>query len=119
MTHLHQSQTKIQWPDVIFMAEAERQPFCDVHIRTAKSLFQEMIGGGIHATIKEQVKITEDGDIHVVINVDHIDDEVSFKALDMVAEAMYYLEGEAGVVHFSEPLQFKITDFATISSEVC
>jgi len=110
----HQSQNKIFWPTLLFEAEAQHEPFEKMTIVTAKSEYlikaremalthflqqhisytDEDINKLAVSLVKENkiqvfesVKITEDN-VFVCIDVDVIDDDTIWAALDMVYEAI-------------------------------
>ena len=115
-------QSKINWADLYLMAEAEAEPFADVHVVTAQSEFDRLTAerkffdsldnpfGSISrcdaVNVQESVTLSIDGEFSVVVNAREISEEATWKALDMVAEAMDQLNGEAGIVYFGKPLTF-------------
>lgn len=132
------------WPRVIFAAEAANEPFEDVSIITAKTAYVDLAFQAAadilhtegHALtsekvqkvacalvetqkimVQEHVRINDDG-ISVCINADDIEDEnVTWKALDYVAKALDSLNGNHGVVVFSDDLQFSLSEVPAILSQ--
>lgn len=126
---LHES----QWPEVVFAAEAAKEPFEDVTIVTARSVFLDVaLQAAAHIcveeghalsedkvmkvartliaaqkiVVQEHVRINPEG-ITVCLNVEDVDGEdVPWKALDYVARALDSLNGAHGVVLFSDDLRF-------------
>lgn len=124
---------RIEWSDVYFAASANTEPFEDVSIVTAKSVYLDLVymaaadiviahqGRIISKEVfrvaqylmdeqkiftQEQVKVTPDG-ISIIINaVDINNDDVMWRALDMLADALLHLDGSHGIVYFNEPLHF-------------
>lgn len=80
-------QSNISWPDVVFLAEAEREPFTDVQFITlyAHCLnLSEQTNAPLNKIEQaEQVRIYEDR-VVVIINVDTIDDEAIARGLDLL-----------------------------------
>ena len=74
----------ISWADVIFQAEAQKEPFDDIVIQKENTSF---------------VKKTN-GKIVVGFNGDVKNDDMLFVALDMVAEALSIIGDHDGVVYF-------------------
>lgn len=125
----------MNWPNVVFAAEAAQEPFEDVNIITALGLFvdtafqaaadlvyteghtltQEKVQSVAFAMIadrkimvQEHVRVNADG-ITVCINVPDVNDEaVQWQALDRVASALDSLNGCTGVVVFSDNLYFNV-----------
>ena len=131
---LSQQQININWPEVYMMAEANREPFTDIRIVTAKSEFVSVNGdlsythhpttngisnynnaviasmAGDAIAVHEQVTISADGEITVVVNRDHVDDDATWVALDLLTRALDELDGESGTVRFGAPLIFSPSD---------
>ena len=62
--------------------------------------------------IQEHVKVTSEG-ISVCINAANVDDEdVVWRALDLLADALGELDGSPGTVYFGEPLRFTSTEIS-------
>lgn len=132
---LHQmarQQSRINWPEVYMMAEATSEAFADVRIVTAKSEYDRLIeecvmdaamstpltfceGVCSPITVRESVTITTDGDISVVVNTPTVTDDDMWNALDLVADAMYQLDGKAGTVYFGDPLTFQSKQLPTLT----
>jgi hypothetical protein len=117
----------------VIAAEASNEPFEDVTIITARSLFLDVaLQAGAHICVEEghslspdkvmkvartliaagkimvqeHVRVNADG-ITVCLNVEDVDGEdVPWTALDYVARALDSLNGAHGVVLFSDNLQF-------------
>lgn len=83
----NQYQSNISWPDVVFLAEAEREPFANVQILTlyAHCLNEaEETGRPLsRITFCEFVEVFEDR-VLIVVDVETIDDESVAKALDLL-----------------------------------
>lgn len=132
---------QIQWPSAYFEASSSREPFEDVHIITAKGEFaakalelsavspaksfseseirkraQQLIASQ-QITVTEFVSINETG-ITVCINADTVeDDNVMWRALDMLANALDQLDGTQGIITFGEPLKFTMSDVPWIITQ--
>lgn len=135
--------TPDQWSNVIFAAEAAREPFEDATIITAQNHFLETVlqsaaeivllaGHALTETkvhdvahtlvstdkvaVREHVRVDDTG-ISVCIDVDAADDEdTMWIALDYVAKALDQLQGAQGTVFFGEDLRFPTITFPTQSS---
>lgn len=122
----------VPWSDIIFAASSDKEPFKDMQVVTARSEFitkaREMAVNWLihnHTAISEQkvdqlaaefirnnkiqvfesAQITEDG-VFVCLNVDAIDDNAIWTALDMVYQAI-----ENGGVWISDaPLSYPLDD---------
>lgn len=124
---------RIKWADLYFTACSEKEAFEDVTIVTAKSEYANlafqaaadlmlqtsheiiqkdvlraaqviMDAGKVH--VQEYVKVNEVG-ITVCINAVSVDDEeVVWRALDMLADALQHLDGSHGTVYFGNNLYF-------------
>lgn len=125
---------KFSWPELYFTAEASREAFEDVNVVTLKSFYfdqaQEIalqeVGlknkSRLERRIKEiiesqTIKVQEHvsvthGSKQVVINRESIDEAAVWSALDMLASALEELDGKSGAVPFSEPMSFKLSEFA-------
>jgi ribosomal protein L35AE/L33A len=86
---------KILWPELYFAAEASKEAFQEMTI--------------INAPEHEFVKI-ENCEIKVGIKSNVSDEDVVWKALDMVAEALDRLDGRDGVVYFGADIQLSTPD---------
>lgn len=79
--------TKISWPDVVFYAEADQQPFADAQFITLYSYcleISELTGKPLNEVeAAESVEIF-DTHIRVVIDEDKIDDEAIARGLDLL-----------------------------------
>lgn len=79
----------ISWPDVVFLAEAEHEPFSDVQIITlyahCLNLAEEM--GLTLPCIEqsEQVEVFEDR-VQIVVDAETVDDDAVVQALDLLTE---------------------------------
>lgn len=101
---------KIDWPGVYFMAVTEPDPFADMTIQTAKSVyFRQLCANECQPRVFESVDVSPDGDITVTLNEDVITDENMWRALDLVADALDQLGGQPGVICFGEVLTFQPT----------
>ncbi len=80
-------QSNINWPNLVFLAEAEREPFADVQIITLYShclnLAEEMNLGLVDIEESEQVEVFEDR-VQIVVDAETVDDEAVTKALDLL-----------------------------------
>lgn len=124
---------RIKWADLYFAACSEKETFEDVTIVTAKSEYANlafqaaaelilqtshnivqddvlqtaqviMDAGKVH--IQEYVRVNDVG-ITVCINAVSVEDEdVVWRALDMLADALQHLDGSHGTVYFGNNLQF-------------
>lgn len=79
--------TKISWPDVVFYAEADRQPFADAQFITLYSFCLEL--SELTGKSLDQVKVAEhvevfESHIRVVIDETTIDDEAIARGLDLL-----------------------------------
>lgn len=118
---------RINWPDLYLMAESESEAFADVRIVTARSEYDRQLAehamdaafgapfGAVgeltsDVCVRECVTVTDDGELSVVINASDVSDDAMWAALDMVADAMYQLNGESGTVYFGEPIKFTETN---------
>lgn len=114
-------QPKINWADLYLMAESEAEPFADVRVVTARSEFDRLVAEQLFhysekypfdtalvldVEVRESVTLSTSGEFSVVIHADEVSDDAVWKAMDMVAEAMDKLDGNAGVVYFSAPIRF-------------
>lgn len=124
---------RIEWADAYFAAATTGEPLEDVTIRTARSTYADLaytaaaeillrespqlsiaafdevakkiIDEG-RVFVQEHVDITNDG-ISICINAYSVEnDEVTWRALDMLAVALEHLDGKTGTVYFGEPLRF-------------
>lgn len=79
--------TNIFWPDVVFLAEAEREPFSDVQIITlyahCLNLAEEMNLTLPCIEQAEQVQVFQDR-VLIVVDAKVIDDEAVARALDLL-----------------------------------
>lgn len=137
----HPPHNSIDWSNVYFTAEAFQDPFDDVQIITARSQFLEhayqiaaemLIDSATELTeqsvstvalsliaakkvaVREFVETTNDGLIVCINSPSTEDDNVMFRALDLVALALDQLDGQQGVVYFGDELQFSVTDVASL-----
>lgn len=83
------SKNNISWPDVVFFAEAEREPFADVQIIT---LYSHCLNISEEDNIPldqvfagEFVRVFEDR-VVIAIDADTIDDDSIAKALDFLIQ---------------------------------
>lgn len=107
----------IDWSGVYMLAESNKEPFVDVRITTTKCELHSKLGDLMFATssvistdvinqlksttnitIPESVTVTADGQISVVMNADVIDDDATWRAIGMVADALDQLEGKPGTI---------------------
>lgn len=136
MTALQQHNA-IDWPGVYFAAEAEREPFEDVNVITARAEYVNraelaavellteqglvcnlqnisQLARTLIATskvfVQEFVRIEQDGTITVCIDVPTLQsDTVMWRALDYVAKAIDQLDHKEGTVYFSEQIRFPVS----------
>ena len=115
------------------MAESSSDMFTDVRILTAKSeyvrIFSDYLDLGYTTNdqqdyidllssaidshsldVYESVSIDVNGTITVIVDHAVIDDDSTWIALDMVAQAMDQLNGKEGTIRFGSPLSFKTAD---------
>lgn len=125
------------WTGVYFTADAEREPFEDVVIKTTRSKFLEIAmeaaADYLHRNgqtltpelvnvaavtliaakkvfVQEQVKVDETG-IEVLVDVPSVErDDCLWRALDLVGQALDALDGKQGTIYFGEPLQYTLLD---------
>ncbi len=80
-------QSNIDWPNLVFLAEAEREPFSDVQIITLYShclnLAEEMHLPLAAIQQAEQVQVFEDR-VFIVVDTETIDDEAVTRGLDLL-----------------------------------
>lgn len=115
-------QPRIDWSSLYFTAAAENEQFTDVQIVTAKSEYDRIVGeltfdGSMtnpfsmpkspNIEVREAVTVDDQGSFRVIIHADAVSDDVMWKALDMVADAMYHLDGNSGTIYFSDAISFK------------
>ena len=115
-------QPRIDWSSLYFTAAAENEQFTDVQIVTAKSEYDRIVSelsfdrslanpftlpDVPSVEVREAVTIDEHGGFRVIIHADAVSDEVMWKALDMVADAMFHLDGNSGTIYFSAAISFK------------
>lgn len=115
-------QPRIDWSSLYFTAAAENEQFTDVQIVTAKSEYDRIVGELSFdrslanpftlpdipsVEVREAVTIDEHGGFRVIIHADAVSDDVMWKALDMVADAMFHLDGNSGTIYFSDAISFK------------
>ena len=115
-------QPRIDWSSLYFTAAAENEQFTDVQIVTAKSEYDRIVGELSFdrslanpftlpdipsVEVREAVTIDEHGGFRVIIHADAVSDDVMWKALDMVADAMFHLDGNSGTIYFSAAISFK------------
>lgn len=81
---------KISWPELYFMAEASQEPFQEITVTFVED--------------EEYVKV-EDSNIRVCVKMTPNEEDVMWKALDMVADALDKLDGHSGVIYFNTPIQ--------------
>lgn len=126
---------RIEWANAYFVAAAYGEPLEDVTIKTTRSVYVDlaylaaaeivlryknghllnqsvfdkvakMIIDDGRVFVQEHVEVTNGG-IFVCINAHTVEnDEVTWRALDMLATALEHLDGKTGTVYFSEPLRF-------------
>jgi hypothetical protein len=79
--------TKIDWPDVVFYAEADEQPFADAQIITLYSFCVELAELNSKplkdVEASEQVEVFDDH-IRIIIDEPTIDDEAIARGLDLL-----------------------------------
>lgn len=122
LQHVATHQPRINWAELYLTAEAAKESFVDVRIVTARSEYDnivaerrmemaelqpfDLIQQHHNIPIKESVTITGSGEISVVVNTPDVSDDAMWRALDLVADAMYQLDGKSGTVYFGEPIMF-------------
>lgn len=114
-------QPRIDWSSLYFTAVAENEQFTDVQIVTAKSEYDRIAGDLTfdssmanpfsmpklpNIEVREAVTVDDQGSFRVVIHADAVSDDIIWKALDMVADAMYHLDGNSGTIYFSDAISF-------------
>lgn len=127
---------QMDWPGLIFAAEAGGEWFSNVNIVTTKTAFVDLaylaaadllVGCGHELTadkvqsmactlvttnkiaVQESVTVAGDGAIHVCMNIDTLDtDNAVWQAYGYVAHALDVLNGEAGTVSFSDDLSYTL-----------
>lgn len=134
MSQNNQQSCNIKWPELIFYAEANNEPFKDIRIVTAQTkyvsiandIFANTISSGARISnrweynaraiinmqkhsVHEYVKVDK-GEIEVCINVPVLDEDATSQALDMVTITLNQLDGMDGVVYFSDKLTFTTAD---------
>jgi len=90
MNHVRPAVDKnISWPDLVFLAEAEREPFSDVQIITLYShclnLAEEMELSLPCIEQSEQVEVFEDR-VQIVVDAETVDDDAVVRALNFLTE---------------------------------
>jgi len=130
-----QRPVNIKWPELVFYAEANHEPFQDITITTAQTsyvdtanhiassmyypdkygdtnaldeLVMQVINQQKHC-VYETVTVDKDG-IRVCINAAALDEEATSEALNRVAFALSELHGGHGTIFFSEALTFTTVD---------
>ena len=77
----------ISWPDLVFLAEAEREPFADVQIITLYShclnLAEEMNLPLVAIEQGEQVEVFQDR-VQIVVDAETVDDDAVVRGLDLL-----------------------------------
>lgn len=135
---MHQStqpSNRISWPSAFFEASSSLDTFDEVHIVTARSAYadkalelaeeaqnnqgfsEETIRKGAcflvnsqQLSIHESVTVDING-ISVCINAETVEDEnIMWRALDLVADALDQLDGAYGTITYGDPLKFSISD---------
>ncbi len=80
-------QSNINWPDLVFLAEAEREPFADVQFITlyahCLNLAEELDLGIVRIEQAEQVQVFEDR-VLIVVDTEIIDDEAITRGLNLL-----------------------------------
>lgn len=124
---LHQQDN--YWSNLYFTAEEQQEQFADVHVITTKADYADRLLDQLSFQVRNRTipqprshnKIIErllnihntrmietcervdihNGQIKVVINVDEINEQTTFKALRYVADALSKLNGKDGTITFS------------------
>ena len=120
-----QLESKDFWSDVIISAAGDNELFEDVRISTVRSFFTDqvlaLVGPNVTfptinaithdsvsrlldmapVTIHEQVRIDDSG-IHVVLDVDEVNDDTVFAAMTAIYQALDKLDGKHGVVQLEK-----------------
>lgn len=135
MQAVQRPSNRISWPAAYLAATSAQEKFEEVHVVTAKSefvskahelaataladqVFSEQAVNALarqmiiaqRISVQESVTIDDVG-MHVCINADSVeDDNVMWRALDMLADAMYQLDGNQGTITYGEPLAFGLSD---------
>lgn len=127
-------QHNISWPDLFFQAESEQESFVDVRVSTARSEYlarlQEIaidtlsitnrditdfninqlvleIGSNVKDIfVTEYAKVTDEG-VFVCIDVESIDDDATWKSLDMVYKAI----SNGGTWYNTTQLRYPISSY--------
>jgi hypothetical protein len=138
-----QPSNRIKWPSAYFEASSSLEPFEEVHVVTAKSEFvsnaceiaanvlmkngdfteqqlnqytQHVIASQ-RLSVYESVTISDTG-ISICINADNVeDDNVMWRALDMLADALDQLDNTQGTITFGDSLTFSISEVPWIISQ--
>jgi hypothetical protein len=138
-----QPSNRIKWPWAYFEASSSLEPFEEVHVVTAKSEFvsnaceiaanvlmkngdfteqqlnqytQHVIASQ-RLSVYESVTISDTG-ISICINADNVeDDNVMWRALDMLADALDQLDNTQGTITFGDSLTFSISEVPWIISQ--
>lgn len=128
----------IDWPSVIFTAEATRSPFEDAEVISTRQQYTELARlAAVETILKNQYELTlenveqfaraisdqskifvqeyvEIGDEgNIIIGVDTLDidsEQTLFHSLDMLKQALDALDGKPGTVYFGEKLQYQWND---------
>lgn len=128
-----QSHKSPSWSDLYFYADAAREPFEDVTVVTARSQYFDLVyqiaadsvyrHTGMLSTsavepvamaliasrkvhVQEHVRVDSTG-ITVCLDVpDTTNDDMMWRALDLVQQALDQLNGDEGTVYFGEDLWF-------------
>ena len=129
----HQQYSDIKWHEVIFYAEAIKESFRGARVITAQSKYVDIaydialnqlnymddvknldgavariINAQTHS-VREYVDVGRDGFL-VCINAPVIDELVTLRSLDLVAEALKQLNGNMGKIYFGDKLTFTTKD---------
>lgn len=133
-----QLQNKIDWTGVYFTAEAAREPFEDVNVITTRAEYVNLASVAAVELLHEQqiectsnnvsrmartliatskvfvqefVRVDDDGAITVCVDVPDLrNDDIMWRALDLVAKTLDQLDGQPGTVYYGEPKRFAVSD---------
>lgn len=133
-----QLQSKIDWSGVYFTAEAAREPFEDVNVVTTRAEYVNLASIAAVELLHEQhiecttqnvsrmartliatskvfvqefVRVDENGMITVCVDVPDLrNDDVMWRALDLVAKALDQLDGHPGTVYYGEQKRFAVSE---------
>ena len=121
--------TSVDWPQLIFDADALKEPFNDIHVITTKCKVVERVYDALfgvagkellHSTmplhliptidhtlmsIHESVTLSH-STIQVCVNTKEVTDDVIWQVMDMVSDALVQLDGKCGTVTYGDAIQY-------------